>query len=241
MVGPNEAGKTSLLQAMGYAASGQQLPGAWQARLASAISPGYVEVDYELEPDELSELGLQPGQRAAIRKIVGSTENLWTFRPDLAGNAALRAQTRQRLEDALPQLAQAATGDDVDFDLGRAQSVLKFLVSNQRLTDEDLSTLRDVAVEVADVAVTDSEFDDLATVLGEAVEREERPPTHEEAREYLEPRLPVPVYFSPEDRDLQDQYNVSELPNPPRALAKIHDKRRRGVSGQLGDWATNVR
>lgn len=239
VVGPNEAGKTTLLNALAFVDRGGEIPLPQRSRAGDTTDATQVTTfDYVLEEDDqdaLVALDLQElPTRAAISRTA-SGEKLYvnlTPRP---------VKAVAPLADAMPVLATALAASDfeqwIDPDTVYADpasdAARDYRTELQSIADAVQDAVREPGADLTD-EVLETTRSLLAVTLGDnsgAVELgvayttilswAEREDPAKEARDLIWERTPTFVLFDEEDRSIQSTYNFDQVANPPRALANL--------------------
>jgi hypothetical protein len=227
-LGPNEAGKSSILQGLEWCLNGDKLD---QKDIARSFTPEpnrpVVSLTFILDDDDIAELGAhgivaKPHTQYRLHRST-SGKRLHGFAPHLERDweepIQLASQIARSVEESLPReslsqleraahrkcatLARAALGKR---ELGTS------LFSNLQLLDEERTALamRDANLVAQAVRL----YDLLLTAPSTA------------ARALLAPRLPAFVLYQPEDRSLETQYDLADLlpvDQAPEPLANLLD------------------
>lgn len=267
LVGPNEAGKSSLLKAMthlhnteGFAAS--ELPRRSPARPT-------LSWHFQLEAPDKSALRTVFGGHAVERLVItkkADASRVWSFEPHaLKRDRAKRTELRALLEfwRGDPALAQAE--DSGDFDPDRYSQVMADLEQIEDWGQDQLSNIETLADELRELeppadseeetsdrdAEPNSNFwtgrSELTDMLDAVHELEAQPSPWRQAVEALRPLVPQIELFGFEDRDLASEYDLNEVATSPPAalmhLAKLAELslealRDEANSGAIADVAT---
>lgn len=238
-LGPNEAGKTSVLEGLEWFSSGGELPAKDRnSRDTPSQSTDVVRVTYWLSDDDLN----------AISEVVfDGTPQTFTLarRPNGSTDASLKPPIRRRPEafaNALERLGvvAAAYADMTDMaeQLPEWLAVTQDWLTNGRegsWSDDWTSTFDAFVTWLDQPVVTEAEGDPVEqppsktdTDLVDALRtcRSVLESAHPSARvlSLLEARAPRFVLFSQEDRDLEFIYDISDdarRANPGKALANL--------------------
>lgn len=250
LVGPNEAGKSSILDAL-------DLVGKGMAPIPSDTTRGLtgqatLSVLHVLDPDDKALLaGIHDGDKVThlwVQLITGEDRPTW--QPDPRPFRDLRPRQRCRgLIEALegdPALdAVYSTNEDWGWDPQLYVDANAILTSDdETLTDEAISSLEslgqrlralsfpgsseaegepDVDPEVAIAIAERSEAREAAaSALVDLAQIERRPLPVEEVNAALSGRTPDVAFFRAEDRELQSTYQLSDVADdPPSALQNL--------------------
>lgn len=243
-LGPNEAGKSSVLYALDWFSNGQG-PLAWTDRYRPDKPPDQavvVTVKYRLlDPDRaaIAQLGLAIGSiptTITVTRTAGGQRRLaqWDGPPtrDSAPFDAARA--------GLTDFASGATevdesGDDgnriaeIHTHLQAATALLKR--PDDEWSDDDLvpiseveRLLRDIGTERAQDAGDVQDFSTLADALATALAAHATPHPRTAIASLLLERVPAFILFTDSDRDLRSSYDLSDQEirdQPPAALRNL--------------------
>lgn len=233
IVGPNEAGKTSFLDALVRLDSGDGVPAQDISRINRPVTPEtvYLTAGYMLDEEDqkaLSDLDLvaMPIRMSYKRKIGGGVPMIG-FHPSPA---------RRRTDfEAAVKAIQEADYDQLD------ESEAQLRMDDDEITDEPLlsSRLRTSLamlmgeLELSDEIVNDSQrlVDDLnrigrenlATYLRYLIQWMQLPEVGQEARNRIHARTPRFILLGDADRNLLSEYDIQgpTANNPPPALANL--------------------
>lgn len=250
LVGPNEAGKTSLLYALELVGS---------MRGGSPNRPSFSDVTRGTRGTASLEafFVLEDADKAAIEHIHGadavrSVEITvdsaggyhWLIQPyprrDLGPRKAVLAQLD--MLDGDPALdPQHSTTEDRPWDPARLETVRTLLGSeNDSLTSGEIAELDELAVRIElieyppraegddepevseEVREREASRDQVVAALRALAQTERQPAPWTQVEEVLRERLPEVVQFGGEDRELRSEYVVAEVAdNPPAALRNL--------------------
>lgn len=241
IVGPNEAGKTTLLRALRHVDSGQRLEPALRSRTRSVPDDEEVTIiSYVLDDrdhERLADLDLaeypdrmtvsRPASGEAVRVVLTptpqkSTKPLATALPPIRKASALKKVSSLFAADGT--YAAAADGDSqaVRNDLDRITQHLESIHAGD-------STAVDPEIEELARVIGESLVDDISAAVGlrsgltQVVEWSSRPDPREEAERRLWSRSPDFLLFDEPDRSLRSAYNLDEalLQDVPPALSNL--------------------
>lgn len=245
IVGPNEAGKSSILDALASVRNSSP----FRADLTRGADPDskqrIVELTFVLDDEELAYVGQLDGvgqPRYYLKWKTPDGNSYHKVHPQYQRNRQIREAIRTDLVEALnkrPPSAptdQAAKSDSADAEESAAQPGL-----TERLQQivEELGTEREnlpenVVERVSSAKTTAQDLFDhsdtkvAARWLRGIIHALERLHAHEEAEnprerlfDYLSDRCPRILFFSEEDRELASEYPVEQLADPPAALAHL--------------------
>lgn len=224
IVGPNEAGKSTLLDALTHIETRKLFPAARRTR---GRIPGLgddvvvVELSYTLEEDDLksiSDIELErPPQTMRVGRKAGDKDNYAAVYPEpekpvAALNSAVDELKRAINQDGFVAFETPTPDVDSEPDPERVQLAVDVEALTATLTSLD-SDVRQVAVgnaqEIGDVVASCDQFDidgSVAEALRDIAAWCEIPDPEEEVRNRLYSRRPQALLFSAEDRDLQSSY-----------------------------------
>jgi predicted ATP-dependent endonuclease of OLD family len=228
IVGPNEAGKSSLLDAMMALNDTGSLVEQDSTRDSGNVAK--VSASYLLEDDD----------RAAISHIPGGDDVRWwtvSREPNgqltfvLVPNVSIDLSTRQKVratlahyvdDKALKRLGKAGKVDPPKM-IDQALGVLENNV--EQLSDRQTKAVRDLGVFLtnqADNVSPPSKDDEYKAFLRQLSEYREGPSTRQQACNELNGRRPLFVKFDDPDRDLKSSYDLARYANePPLALRNV--------------------
>jgi len=233
LVGPNEAGKSSLLQAVKNFASDDEMPDQFKSRVGDAEPT--IEAFYFLEDSD----------RNAIAEFEGGGSVRWWsckkisdggYRFSLHPQPQRSLEQRHQLGSSLSQLIKLAqylvhSSRDGEFDDESVSKAWEVLNSSEQNLDETSSALINAAGQaLIDLSSTLGGFenpfrDNMERVGTEMESYEEGPDPHEMAGRKLCQRLPKVYEFRDIDRNLRSSYILSQdlTEDPPQAFANFCD------------------
>lgn len=239
IVGPNEAGKTTLLNALAFVDRGGEIPVPERSRAGEVGDDTQVTaLDYVLDDNDRAALVDLDLQEAPKRVVIS--------RPAAGGSLYVNLKPRPvksvvPLSNALDALAATLAQSDLDqlvdpdtayadpaSDAARDyRAELQVVVDaatgavelpGTALTEDVLSTARSLRA----VTLTDGpDGERAAEALDALIAWAEREEPGDEARDIIWRRAPRFVLFDEEDRSIQSAYNFEQVANPPRALANL--------------------
>ena len=234
VVGPNEAGKTSLLDALARLDSGEAVLPQDLSRAHRPTGPEtvYLRAEYALEEEDqasFSDLDLvaMPVRMSYERRIGGNVPMIGFQPRPVRRRTDFEAALRVMQEADPEQIDQKAFDALPDDDEVQEQPSL-----GQRFR-ETLAVLLDEARDVGDDLVRESELvaaeldrineRDLGAKLRYAVQWRRQPEVGQEARTRIHARTPRFLLFSDDDRNLLSEYDIqgAAASNPPPALANL--------------------
>ena len=243
VVGPNEAGKTTLLKALAYIDNGESLSVTERSRgVQPEIADNHVVVrtQYLLSDEdraELTDLELQEQPKALwLSRTAGPGEPVFRVEPApqkaVAPLAiALKAVTKSATKKALTQLEPGSSNseDNDEPDEPRASFRQRLTDAIQQLSvDGDSTPYPQIAADLAPAAwIAEFVEYDIESPIREALGKVDqwltrRDPTSEVA-ERLRNWLPDILLFNDEDRTLTSTYTLSDevIAQPPAALNNV--------------------
>lgn len=243
IVGPNEAGKTTLLKALAYIDNGKSLSVPERSRGASAEigdSHVVVKVQYLLDDDdraEVADLNLQEAPKALwLSRTAGPGASAVRVEPTPRKaiaplEVALRTITRAMTKKALNALdvAEPEDGDEDEADERRISFRQRVSDAIQRIgADTEASNFPEIAAEL-DPATWITEFDEygIASPIRDALEGVNhwliREDPVSEVRKRLHNISPDILLFAEEDRILSSTYTLTDevIAQTPAALVNV--------------------
>jgi len=233
IVGPNEAGKTSLLHALARLDSGDAVPPQDLSRANRPSDPEtvYLSAEYFLDAEDqaaLSDLDLVAAPvRMTYERRIGGNVPMIGFRPQPVRRrtdfeAALTAMQEADPADIDMTVASLRAEDEADEEPSvgeRFREVLAALSDEVRTIDDALAlSAQTVAAELERIDLAD-----LGAKIRYAVDWRRLPQVGQEARNRIHTRTPRFLLFSDEDRNLLGEYDIqgAGASNPPPALANL--------------------
>lgn len=231
IVGPNEAGKTSLLEAMAHLD--------WDVRFARTEYAGRVEPDspnktivsarFRVEPKDHEALGdlLDPSERYILTqfKRVRDSSFVWNLRPRIPRDVSERNELADALQmkvnvKAFVVPAEEEAGEDDT----ETQEIAGAALAELRAADEDLTEvqLRQLDELVARLeGFEDAGLTDVRERLSRVIplEREDNP-TNRAGRALIK-RTPKFLLFDALNRQLDAEYAWADYPEAPPALDNL--------------------
>jgi energy-coupling factor transporter ATP-binding protein EcfA2 len=250
IVGPNEAGKSTLLEAMWWIDHPDPLPDTLATRrVKPRPMPGLKALFALDEVDRAAIAGIHGGpavercwlEKTSLRARSWSLEHEPTR--DLAPRRAMLARMLPFVDDLFLD-PENSTSEETIWELERFETGLQVLGSDDdTLSEEDRSVLLDLADrflaieppppqpdEEGNLLPGELEHFDEAAIrrreaavgLRELVSHELMPHPRDQIIAVLAERLPRFAKFAEQDRDLQNEYDLDEaLSNPPPPLANL--------------------
>lgn len=264
IVGPNEAGKSSLLDAIKLLGSDEP----YEKNEATRRQPKMPTLWWQLQLDDddralIADIHDTHHIRKAIVEKEPSGKRSWSFEPR---NPARDRSPRDDARDLLADLEQFDVyGNDLlDEQMGPDREALTEVTDLLNATEEtldasEIATLQRFASSLRSVLGEHSDDERIAPAqyltsvtaacdtLDDLCATEASPSPSEQVRELLESRLPEFVQFTTNDRDLRSEYDLQEVADDPpsalehlAALARLNltALRDEAIGSQIGDLAT---
>lgn len=243
VVGPNEAGKTSLLRALDQIDRvDDALPPTIGTR--QSATPPKIRALFQLDEADREALDGVPDTNDLRRFWLTRSETgtTWSLEQAPKRDVDARRSLAPLLEDVAKQPAVEAASNDDAFELGEATFDEVRQVSssdNDTLNDDQRASIARLAdeIETVDEPIDDEATDDersriehdqlqrakFASSLREVAAVEARTHPWNLAVQILRERLPTLVEFDDADRDLKSEYDLAEIDvsAPPAALTNI--------------------
>jgi predicted ATP-dependent endonuclease of OLD family len=254
LVGPNEAGKSSLLDALEHLNSEDRYPASDISHEQEyADNHPVLQARFLLEDADRDAISHLPGGEAA-RWFVAQKRRGGTLATWVEPNVNLNLVPRRAAAAALSRLLSTKWGSEItaedDDELGSQLSEAREALNQEDVISADARETMEALIATLDdeeTAVPKSArrfSDQLRKVLGNEPTQSPR----QEARRILLQRRPRFLAFSQGHRDLQSEYELADmdLENPPLALQNLADLagldlRRILASVQEGDYASPER
>jgi hypothetical protein len=233
IVGPNEAGKTSILQALLRLDDADPLSASERTR-GGDVQDEQVVIDalYLVEPgdrDVLADVyggGDQERSRWFHIQKLASGEIRTGLLPGLGRDLKPRRASAQLIEKSRKKIgewnAQGASGvsEIADDSLDGLIEALKG--DDARLADATFQALAEVAQALRDIDLTDDSAEELARNLDELRGHEDSAHPNDVARRAMAQLRPRFLFFDALERDLLTEYDLVEVATePPAALANL--------------------
>jgi AAA domain, putative AbiEii toxin, Type IV TA system/AAA ATPase domain len=230
LVGPNEAGKTSILAAFERFGSGEGIP---RSEWTRATSPGPEDVAVEtlwlLEPDDLADVVVPPGEEAprwlTRKKLFGGG------RPVEVSPALHRPKDpRRRARDELERLRKGrwiTEAEEPPFDIDELDALTRELASDEETLPPHIREHITVFADLLGNAVTSNEAapayaQELVQRLRNLREHEDDIHPNDAAIDELEPLIPSFLPFTDIERTLDSAYELVDVAfDPPAALGNL--------------------
>lgn len=230
LVGPNEAGKTSILEALGWFGSDEPIPRSEWTR-ATTPDPDDVAVEalWLLSPEDLKDVhipqGNEPPRWLVHRKLFGGERRV-KLTPNLKREKGPRRRAREEL-DKLSRSKWVAETEEPPFDVEQISVLHAELDTNQGTLPPEIRERIGAFADLLGGAVAD---DDAAPAYArDLVERLEKLRDHEDdthpnsaAIQELRPLIPVFLPFTDDARNLESAHELTEVAfDPPVALGNL--------------------
>ena len=237
IVGPNESGKTSFLEALTHFNHHEVLKSSGPKRELTRsrdipTNQEVVKATFLIEDEELEELrdmlGGEEIRWCEISKHAGEGTHYYTFKPRQPRRSLAMRQRVVRLLNGVSsrQRFTRLVENHPELDLvNEVRSLASLLETNvETMSDEYQTRIVRVATRLENA--TDDEgpqyVKELAQLLRDLAQHEAEPRPGRKAINYLSPRKPRFLLFSDDDRLLQSGYNIEEVwQNPPGALRNL--------------------
>lgn len=222
IVGPNEAGKSSLLAALEQV--GKRLPPRPADRTRGQDAPAIIHALYRIEDEDREDLNTPWSEKLRLVWVSRRSDKpttTWIFDPQPRRDLGVRAEALAEIRE-LSELVQDEPPDGWDAD--RAADILNLLASEtETLAEESLDDIRAFSREMAEISEP-AESDDEAKpdpilarisavvpTITELLEHESRPAPWKATADHLRDRLPTVAHFREADRVLHSEYALEEL------------------------------
>lgn len=217
VVGPNEAGKSSFLDALAHLSNVDPIGDGELSRGAARNGGAVVEAEFALEDEDISTLSDSPECRGVRRLIVSKyADGRFTFgaRPQPVRDQRPRQRASDQLARALthPSLTGQTRGDDGGFSLEHLRDLLASLsVDDESLHSDTIESIRQAASSVAtlDLSKAPKYVHELPAVLTSLAKHEADTEPHQQAINTLHARVPRILKFGDDDRTLLRDYELA--------------------------------
>lgn len=243
-VGPNEAGKSSLLKALTHLNNTR----AWEAGESPRRSNTSPQLTWHLQLEQEDKEAIKdiPGVSQIERVVVTKgedTKHYWTFKPSSpVRDRSERLHCAQILREFADTYSFTVANDDpaVGFTLDQYRAVIDLLEQDVNNFDQsDISAIAELGRVIQgldfgglpedsplQLAEATTKFEQIRTETSEALSgvasRESEPSPVRRAIDALVKRVPEIMYFSEADRNLSSQYDLTEVAKkPPKALEHL--------------------
>lgn len=211
VVGPNEAGKSSLLEALAHFESGEAFAPSARTRGASG-QPG-VWARYVLDEDDKAALAGIP-EASSVRQFIvtKSTDRTYQLEPDVGRDTGPRQAALKLVDRALAHRWLTGRSEEDEL-LTLARETRDVLATEKEdLEPEQIDVMERFAATIKAVAVP-SKLSGLPDVIAKARANEVKKNPWEQVVELLEQRRPRFLLFEAAARDLRSSYSFDEEPN----------------------------
>ncbi|MFC7127953.1 AAA family ATPase [Haloferax chudinovii] len=228
LIGQNESGKTSFLDALEELNSEDEILDQNQTRRVDVTTR--IEATFSLEDEDYE--ALKPVENSGnIKKCTFTkVENGFVtarLQPGLSHNLEPRKEVKSKLEEFFESpVFNRKTNSRISSNLKELSD--KLGSNNDYLGDQTINFIQENSNRLEKILenLDSEEFDaDLVKQVIESLEElatHERNSQPEQARKILLQRRPIFLSFSENDRDLKSKYDLSNaVPNPPSALSNL--------------------
>lgn len=227
ILGPNEAGKSSLLEALTYLNDGEELPAQAVSRGGDRDNTEIKAVFYLDEQDRLA-AGLLESRRVEISKVAGGTRYFSFIPPapdrDISHRSDLRRQVMDFLED--PEAAVALANATADIQSAHVLALDVLASVEPDLSKSELSALKGFGEFLRSLwsELETEEAEAVSTGWAQMLALENAPDPTRRAINAVVGRMPRFLLFDDVARDLRSSYTMTELRTEvPVALANLLD------------------
>lgn len=230
LVGPNEAGKSTILEAVERV--GDTDPISIQERTRATVPSDRstcIEALWLLDEADLEEISVSNGSDRprwfVERKTFGGTIESELI-PPLLRDRRPRERVLKRLDKALDSkpLKALDADDEKELTLARVKELREEIAAaDERLSADTIAALRWLAIELdEDIDEAPKYVQDLVGQLRAAADYEEDEHPDDTARDILNGLTPAFLRFDLAERELDSTYDLTEVADdPPRALANL--------------------
>lgn len=223
ILGPNEAGKSSLLRAL-HLLDVDEAYGINERSRGSDENFPIIKATYLLSPEDREAVGIKVGTWYDVTKYADGNRS-WEIRPsppdrDYSHRSKLAARISKFSKAAIAHLAET----DVDLSENTKALLDRIFRHEKELSAEEKQQLAELASRWRGVPTTDSlpKIQEFINDLDTAINIEMARSKCTSAGEALWDRLPEYVFFSAQDRALKSSYQWSELSAEiPKALENL--------------------
>jgi len=233
VVGPNEAGKTSLLSALGHlpddsAFDRRELTDRQYPPARTPIVSARYEV--ELSDRQTADTLLLSTEAYSFTHVLNSDATIrWEVTPDIRRDVAARAAFSQAAADLNGRGALAVNNGEDSLDVGelavRADVIAASLSeASEDLSQEELADLQafeQILTETVDQCADPDAGADLLRRTSQLVTEEALENPRTQLYALLMPRLPQMLLFTEEQRELQSDYVWAGIDTVPPALENL--------------------
>lgn len=231
LVGPNEAGKTSLLDLLAHLSHDRPFKRLDATRGEKVGNEPLLEARFFLEPTDHQEISHIPGSdRVRWLEVAKYEEGPREFvlKPALQRDLTYRRRAANHLRRALDHPLLKGLDEDIEEEktiVNSARGALSVLEDDaEDLSPQDLETLKEAANRLGIESIKGGPkfIDDLPGTLQRTAEFESRENPSETAIQRLSHQVPNFTLFDENNRSLQSSYELSEVSNSaPRALGNL--------------------
>ncbi len=236
IVGPNEAGKTSLLNAIRHLTAGEAIPQSEMTdRRPRETNEAIFVGHYSLDAGDRAALGDLLSDDVDLtyeRHVLASGQTQYSMAPWQVRNHAYRREARALLQEALSDgwliKHGASDGEDEGPHAAPARGLIDQLEPNKEdlpaTTIEALLELNEALEDGLDEEIRghpDTPQTALANALGQASRYEREPPPHRQIHDILKDQVPQVLLFSQDDRALETEYLWGQMGAVPAALDNL--------------------
>ncbi|MDO7882574.1 AAA family ATPase [Salinibacterium soli] len=231
LIGPNEAGKSSVLRALTHLNE----DGRFQANEHPRRSDAKPLLKWQFQLDDLDRAELNSVSEAREVQRVSITKGddgvrRWSFFPAVWRDRSAREAAFKQIMHANGSLEHLAGEAGYVFAIDRSLEILDL----DELDAAELAELEAVLSDIRNARDTlgpenltkdqSEQVESVVIALQSAIEGEKSPHPTERARRALELRVPQIRLFEPADRNLQREYDLGEVADsPPPALRHLAD------------------
>jgi len=233
LIGPNEAGKSSLLQALKIVGNNEELEDGFKTY--GVEDKASITLSFALTAAELDELSIKSPSWYQLTKT-SAGEYTHTLKPRIQRNETYRKKALSKIKSVLKstkttELLKTIAGEASHEILTKGQEVL--VTNNYTYSDLELSELEEMR-SLFDDSFNQECLKSMANcgeVLDDLIEFEKNHNPHGDALKSLGPKTPNFLLFEYSDRDLQVPFSIVNLKNndpakirrPSKSLQKILD------------------
>ena len=226
LIGPNEAGKSTILEALELLNSDDAIPAGARSR-RTQLDPS-LEWRFQLEPSDKTAIAAiseaKNVQSVIITKGLDGVRH-WQFRPE---NPVRDLGTRRAVSTMMAEVHNGKQFKAIEqgeySTVHLFEQVKALLTENGDYADDQIVMFRDLAdsLDTSEPFARVKLVAALPASLRELAESESEPSPYNKAVETLKPLLPSMERFRQEDRGLLSQYDLtSDAANPPLPLRHL--------------------
>lgn len=211
IVGPNEAGKSSFLEALVALESDEPFADSVRTR-GTSLQPA-VWARYILEDDDRAALDEIPEARDVRQMIIKKASRSTTrLEPDVERDRGPREAALKLVSRALEHRAIASRGDDDELLAALNASRVALASDEEDLESEEVQALGELVRLLKDVSLP-AGLARLPEVALRAHANEAKENPWQTAIRILKNRRPLLLFFSEQSRELRSTYSFDEAPN----------------------------